>query len=176
MMKLIVAFGSAANAPNNDWKWSISLEKHIESSLTRWTETILNVTRSRRYNERRYINYRGGNRKFIALKVSRQNLRKFANVTNTYSCRFLPDRKHAVSTRKLVTIEGTCFCFLVDTILILLLLYTFTLLYKQTNKIHFLYVFILYKPCRHVCMVCTELQNTVNHELLMMNEMVFRNM
>ena len=29
---------------------------------------------------------------------------------------------------------------------------------------------------RHVCMVCSELQNTVNHELLMMNEMVVRNM
>ena len=32
------------------------------------------------------------------------------------------------------------------------------------------------KVSRHVCMVCTELQNTVNHELLMMNEMVVRNM
>ena len=29
---------------------------------------------------------------------------------------------------------------------------------------------------RHVCMVCKELQNTVYHELLMMNEMVVRNM
>ena len=27
-----------------------------------------------------------------------------------------------------------------------------------------------------VCTVCTQLQNTVNHELLMMNEMVIRNM
>ena len=29
---------------------------------------------------------------------------------------------------------------------------------------------------RHVCIVCTELQNTVNHELLIKNEMVVRNM
>ena len=28
----------------------------------------------------------------------------------------------------------------------------------------------------HVCMVCTELQNTVNHKLLMVNEMIVRNM
>ena len=32
------------------------------------------------------------------------------------------------------------------------------------------------RVCRHVCTVCTELQNTVNHELLMMNEIVVRNM
>ena len=32
------------------------------------------------------------------------------------------------------------------------------------------------KQLRHVCMVCTQLQNTVNHELLMMNGMVVRNM
>ena len=32
------------------------------------------------------------------------------------------------------------------------------------------------RAVRHVCMACTELQNTVNHELLMMNEMVVRNM
>ena len=80
-------------------------------------------------------------------------------------------------------------------------------LYKQTNTMHFLYVFILQfsynSTCferpfrsssgvhdllylqlstnhanvsRQVCMVCTDLQNTVNHELLMMKEMVVRNM
>ena len=32
------------------------------------------------------------------------------------------------------------------------------------------------RAVRHVCMVCTELQNAVNHKLLMMNEMVVRNM
>ena len=66
------------------------------------------------------------------------------------------------------------------------LFYNFCATLRVSND-HFVHhqefmIYCILQPCtnranmsRHVCMVCTQLQNTVNHELLMMNEMVVRN-
>ena len=81
MMKLIVAVSSVASAPTDDENGSLVLQKLAVSALSVSTETVLYETRrlrrSRRYNERRCIYYRGGNSKFMALKVSRYSLLEF---------------------------------------------------------------------------------------------------